>query len=819
MYKFLKSLFYLFLIVLAFAGCRKQALDAYYGRPATLADPIYQTLQAKGNFTNMLACIDKSGYTTQLSTAGYWTLFAPNDDAFKKAGIDASQLDAATATKIVTYSLVNSGYTSTTGTFYSGASIEITQGTLSTDGITFTPAYKRRTVYHDAIDTTTVPNVSISGAPVYGALAGKNIKVVNQNTPVLTASSIITGSSLYYDPKDLNSKYIPYFTPKYFLSNGLTAADYNFLYPGAAYSSSVTNFNVLGGNIVEPNIICENGVLQVINTVPIPLPNLEKYLMSKSNYSHFYNFIQQYGNLVSYVVSPDATHVNQVNTGSAASVYVKQYSNLLAFAPANENLASIGGSTYPQYAGNTFIAPDNATFDAYVKNVLLEHYPSLDNLPQSIIVDFINAHMATTPVWPSQLNKATALNYNKDAFNLNYNTDVKDQMLCSNGLFYGTNKEIGVNNKGTNVFATVYGRIYLDPAYSIMAKAFSFFSSFKTALTNPAFKYTVVMIPDVTLKALGYSLNPTAGSNSTPGSGITYTAPTGSTLAGSESLLLRTLNLGIFSTPNNELSNLSGTGIYATSGLSGYASEVVKYSNNQFFAAGNQDANTTVTVDPSYITCTNGIVYYPSGSNTNILIPTPVVNSVGVDIFNKGQVAPVNGVGGDPYYMFYKYLSGSLLWNATTKAIQGVDVGTDYTILIPSNTAMQDAVNNGWLPGTGTGAVKTPNFAPTAAAEVNLVSNFIKYHIVKANQVIPDGKKSGNYITLLFSNDGNNVLLKFNNNVGNLQVIDGQGRIANAGPVSSLVLADRVVIQSIDTYLQYLDSTGITPNNPNPTKY
>ena len=385
-------------------------------------------------------------------------------------------------------------------------------------------------------------------------------------------------------------------------------------------------------------------------------------------------------------------------------------------------------------------------------------------------------------------------------------------------MFYGTSKV-----QATNVFSTVYGRVYLDPAYSIMARVMSFFTSYKINLSNPANKYTVVLIPDATLKALGYSLNPAIFSATTPGSGVIYQAPgsaSSSSGATVDNQIQRIINLGIFSTPNNELNNVNTGGIYATSGLSGFASETVKFANNQFFAAGNQDANTSVTVNPAYISTSNGIVYYPANTSSNVtLIPTPVANSVGTDIFNKGQVAPVNGVGGDPYYMFYQYLSNSTLWNSSTKAIQGIDIGTDYTILIPSNAAMQDAVNNGWLPGTGTGAVKTPNFKPTAPADVNLVSNFIKYHIIKANQVIPDGKKSSNFITLLFSNDGNNVLLKVANNVNNMQVIDGQGRIANVGPVSSIVLADHAVIEPIDTYLQYLDSTALTPANPNPNKY
>src|SRR5262245_36557304 len=95
--------------------CRKKQWDEYYGRPDSLEPPIYQQLQAKGNFTSLLACIDKAGYKSTLSAAGYWTLFAPNDDAFKKyfqekniKGID--EVSDSTASDIVRYLLVYNAF-------------------------------------------------------------------------------------------------------------------------------------------------------------------------------------------------------------------------------------------------------------------------------------------------------------------------------------------------------------------------------------------------------------------------------------------------------------------------------------------------------------------------------------------------------------------------------------------------------------------------------------------------------------------------------------------------------------------------------------
>src|SRR4051812_20294961 len=72
----------LLMLVVLFTNCKKKAFDEYYARPDNLAAPIYQQLQAKGNFTNFLSLIDKAGYKQTLSTAGYWTIFAPSDSAF-----------------------------------------------------------------------------------------------------------------------------------------------------------------------------------------------------------------------------------------------------------------------------------------------------------------------------------------------------------------------------------------------------------------------------------------------------------------------------------------------------------------------------------------------------------------------------------------------------------------------------------------------------------------------------------------------------------------------------------------------------------------
>ena len=106
-----------YLLILPFlallASCSRDVFDEYYGRPDYLEDPIYQQLDARGNFKNFTALIEKAGYKDILSKSGYWTMFAPNDAAFTKYFqdqniSDVSKIDDATAAKIVRFFMTDS---------------------------------------------------------------------------------------------------------------------------------------------------------------------------------------------------------------------------------------------------------------------------------------------------------------------------------------------------------------------------------------------------------------------------------------------------------------------------------------------------------------------------------------------------------------------------------------------------------------------------------------------------------------------------------------------------------------------------------------
>ncbi|MFL5745757.1 MAG: fasciclin domain-containing protein [Niastella sp.] len=713
-------------------NCRKKEWDKFYSRPEGLEPPIYQVLKSKGNFNLLLACIDKAGYKDILSNAGYWTLFAPTDEAFNKyfkenslSGIDA--LDSVKAQRIIRYCLV-----------YNSFNTDRLDDYQSTTGWVTDKAYRRRTAYYDLFDTATV--------------GGQLIHTIASNR---------NGG---YVSSDNNNKYISYFTNPFFTDSKITAADYNYFYP----NSSFTGLNILDASITESNIAAENGNIHAIDKVLSPLQNIEKYLASKPEYSLFNSLFQQF--MVTYTENADATTKYQILNNSSDKVYVKFYNSGLGFSLNNENYFKQQDND-GQMNGYTIFAPTNDVLEPYLKKVVLEHYNNdlnnLSKLPIQSLIDFLNAHLWQTPVWPTKF--ATSGNFLGEEARFNAGTDIVDKKILSNGFFYGAHKV-----QESNLFSTVYARPYLDPQYSLMTRLLN--QELKSTITNPNFKYTILMMTDDKIRALGFDWDGNRSSwvNTIPGV-LGASDPKGT--------LNRLINMCVVATPNNELGNLSGQGIIATVG-----GELIKYDNGQFYAAGNIDNNSRVTVTDTKL-MKNGIAYYTDG--------LPLFSAITPGKRLEALAALPNS----PYYHFFQYLKNSKLYTATTGAITGVPLGFFGTFLIPDSNAIKTAVTNGLLPGTVSGTGKVPNYTPTAGNEIEQVESFLKFHILQQT-VIADGKVQDSKTNFTNLSDQTGVINVISSAGGGLAFKDSFGNVASLDPVNSNVLADRIVIHSINMCLQ-----------------
>lgn len=723
----IKSLFIL-AIAISFTACKK-TFDDYYARPEGLESPIYQVLESKGNFKSLLALIDKAGYKGTLSSAGYWTLFAPNDSAFtqfyKDRGISgADNVDSAAARAIVQYLLV-----------YNAFDKERIDDYQSNAGWVPDVAFRRRTAYYTGFYTDTMAN-------------GTVVKAIQSNR---------NGTGTPYVASDNNNKYIPYFTDIYFNSKSLTAADYNYFYPNSQYSP----FNVAGAKVLTQNIATENGVIHEINKVITPLPSIDEYLRSRPEYSEFKKIYDRY--MVNFILNADATNRYRVLTRDNSPVYVKAYNSSLLFSLNNENYTKVQDNDAQQNCWS-IVVPRNDAVVNYLNTVILEYFKTLENTPSEVIADFLNAHMWITPVWPSK--------FTREDVRLNAATDVIDPKILSNGIFYGTNKV-----READVFASVFGKAYLNPAYSLMTRLINEDQTLKFQILSPNQKFTLFMMPDVVLRAAGYDYN----SNSRVWA---YTPPGGSAVAAETARqnLLRILNTGVIP---GDLTSLTGTGIAEANN-----SEYIKWSNNQVITTGTQDSSRIVRVD-SVKTAKNGTVYYLNG-----LLTFSVVN-IGSHILKLGGTSAATS----DFYYFSQYFQNSGVYNATTGEITGTTAGTFYTVYVPTNAAIMQAVKDGVLPGNKTTGV--PVVAPTLAAEKVMVDRFILYHVLAERSLIPNGKESGAFKTLLKNAIGDVVPITVLNQPGSMQITDVNNRRSNVILNKSNNLSNRAVIHLIDNYLLY----------------
>ena len=731
------------------SSCTKEELDIYK-RPATLEPPIYQTLQSKGNFTSLLGVIDKSGYQRTLSSAGYWTFFAPNDDAFKtyftSTGLTLAAIDSVKAREIVQSMLVFNAFDQTRLPDY--------QSPL---GWQEARAFRRKTAYYTGFyDETT--------------FEGTKLKAVSLNRP---NNNYIVG--------DNNNKHISYFTSEYFSAIGLSATDYNYFYPNTPY----TGFNVMEAKVVNADIFAENGMIHEIDHVLNPQPSIDEFLRTKPQYSVFRNLIEKYAS--TYALNDPMTTKYANLTGKGDKVYVKTFNKqassgkFLTFAPNCENFLKNAENDSQLDMWTAFI-PTNDVLTQYINNVLLENYTSLDAMPPGIIIDLINAHLFPTTVWPSKFrNSFNALG---EEARFDANADVVEKKVLSNAMFYGTNRV-----QSSNLFASVYSKAYLDPKFSVMTRILDM--DWKNTILNPRVNYTLFMISDEAFKAAGYDYDPSKFVSNVANSEWGYTAPGTTTRTSGTSVLAsvqRIVATSVIYTPQNQLNNLSGKGV-----IDAINGEYIKFENNKVYSTGTKNAPITVTGSK---TATNGKVYYTNGLLNFAPSNTAIADPIGKDLSVLGATADL------PYYNFYQYLKNSTAFTAATFAINGVNEGSFYTFFVPDNAAIQAAVNAGVLPGTGTGAVKTPNFNPTSLLDKKIVEDFINYHILNKKVVATDGKESGAMETLLKDAVGDPVKISVINAVGSMQLADATSKKSNVRVDKSNNLSNRAMIHLIDGYLK-----------------
>jgi uncharacterized surface protein with fasciclin (FAS1) repeats len=617
-------------------ACRNE-IDEYYERPGWLEPTIYEQLKGKGQFDSYLSVVDKAGYKDVLGKAGFFTVFAPTDQAFQEfiqeqsfASVDA--IDTATAKKIVSYLVVYNSFTQ--------EQIDDYQSTNELGWI-LDQAFKRTTANYKWVYTEEVD--------------GDMINVIDQNgIPQLTESPAI------FRPEDNNNKNIPYFTDPFMSHENISAYDYNYFFPESEY----TGFNVVDAEVTEADILCENGVVHAVDKVILPLLNLDELLSANPEYSEFRNVIDKYIREFTLAPSSFIDRYEQVE-GTRKDVYVKSYP-LLNFAPNCENYMRYGGGeTYDtQIDGWTLFAPDNASVRDFLDNKFLVHYKSLDNMSPQIIAEFVNAHFFRTTVWPSKFETTT--NMFGEPARFDPEDDVIEKKFGSNGVFYGTSKI-----QATDAFYTALGPIILDPDYSLMLQAL-YTSELFYIVKNTGIKLTVFMIDNETFENLGFSYDITR-------SAWEINNPDMGTNAGVA--INRLINLHVIL---GEHTDLTGDALLET-----YGGEFIRHSYGFIWAAGNVEQNEFV-IPSNKKKASNGLTY-----NLNIGLRYSI-DDIGRQISGNPNYAKFY----DYLEKSATDLPG-YVYDINTNAIANLKNTENNTLLIPANAAMDSAAAHGMVPKLG----------------------------------------------------------------------------------------------------------------------
>jgi len=552
--------FYLITLLCFFimAACDDVADDSHYTDDGDLEDPIYSVLKDENDFSMYLKCVDRAGYKDVLNSSGYYTVFAPSDEAFsiyltEKGYGSVDDIPEADVKKLVQYSIVFTAFTE-----------ETIDDAFNYDGeVQENDAFRRKTLNYKGVFTENVDEL------------GGSVNVVDINW-VVSQDNI--GATPILVTNDNNYKWIPIFTSNYLNANNVLESDYLNFFPNSTFSG----FNVSGAKVVNSDIQCENGYVQTVDKVIEPLRNLLDIIESKSEYSTFAGILEKY--LVNYRISPDEfiANYNDYN-GTTGNIYTKSYPNL-KFGPNTETIDPSSSVGEDQTTTLTAFVPNNEAIQQFFDEKFLKWYNSLDEMSDELIADFINSHLFTNGIWPSKF----------ETWETKFtSSDIEESEMGSNGLFYGTNRV-----QESDYFFTVWGEINLNPAYSL----------FKQACEDNKFNYTlmsstiwtVFLVDNDMMQEYGFTYDTDRSEWSYQG-----------TTTNASSYLTRWLGLHIKLGELGELYDGRMIQSYGTDG----EGEYIKYEGGKFYASGNFEQGIGAEATNQDSEPNNGVTYKLNSSS------------------------------------------------------------------------------------------------------------------------------------------------------------------------------------------------------------
>lgn len=427
--------------------------------PDWLGENIYDYLNSKGNFTNMVRIIDELEFKEVLSKTGSKTLFVADDDAFDRFyqnnpwGVRRYEdLSLAQKNLLLKFSMIDNAYLiETLSNYYNGQTLE--EGTAI-----------RRLTSVSLMDS--VPYVKSQFLP----------DVNNYWKEVKKKEGI-------YLLQDASQWPMVHLLQKSLTRNGITDQDFKVM---TGIDREPNDAHIFQNKVIERDVTCKNGYIHVLQEVLLPPTNMAGYIRTKPELSEFSRMLDRFS----------APYYDRANTDNYKmylagrnipfndSIYELRYfakwggtqtypngarideSLLLSFNPGWNSYVYQYGSL--QSDMGVVFAPTNEALNEYFHSgrgrALKERYGSWDNVPNDKLVLLVNRHLRESMInsIPSNFNKMVDVNSSPIGAKP---SDIIDSLnyVGVNGLVYVTN-----NIYPPDDYVSVYGPVLFSGKTTIM---------------------------------------------------------------------------------------------------------------------------------------------------------------------------------------------------------------------------------------------------------------------------------------------------------------------------------------------------------------
>ena len=727
-YSVIKVLFILVMGLFFFTSCKN---DYVYDQkePDFLGSSIYQYLADDGNFSVFLKLIDELGYKDVFNYTGSKTLFVASDSSFTEFfknnpwGVSSYEnLTLQQKKMLLKYCMINNAYLIGTMSNYSMGNLYYEGGAM------------RRITELDPIDILSFDKGdAVSTGKFWDYYRDKGIYLLKDNSSIPFV----------------------FFSQGFLTKNSITDDDFSFISGGITRQAG--DFYLFNNKVIQRDIVCKNGYIHVLKSVLIPPTNMAEYIATNSKTKIFSKLLDRFS-LPVYDAANTQLY-RQLNPGFNDSIFIKAYTGtnggwngsfngqaLIYQLPYNPGWnAYSAGYIYPDMAA-MFVPTDDAMND-YLNNsptglLLKERYGSWDSIPDEIALSFVKRHMRTSFV------ESLPSRFGKMVDDQNYALPVQKSDIEVDGDYTAVNGQVYMTNRVYVPldFVSVYAPVLWNRNAKIMNWAISRtvieqgveFAFYKLYLNSLVVKYGLFIPVDNYFDAYRekYLIDPvtygqtgvqgvlkywyndrTSSVNATVYTYSKATGVVGDSVAVITDASFLTNRLWKILDSHIVVGDVSGDGYYVTK-----ANDVIKVSDNGTKIQGGYDMDKG--------TFANVQTVYHQENGTTYLIDAPIRPAL-----QSTYGAIGDAVDHPEFTSFFELLNG--IPDDLSSSIpyifvaQGVDEGIrffnayNYTIYVPSNEAIQKAVD--------AGVFKTwdqINLLPAAErlAEATKLVRILRYH-------------------------------------------------------------------------------------------